>query len=175
MYYIIETNYAGPNPDQNVDADTIEIRTKPGITNSSREERTEGWLGQTNDWSRYALGEYETEEAAMAAITEKFGDTHTRDEDGDIEPWDREQDGTIYRCRPGKYAPMGEIWSKEWAYTMRDDIAADTTDEAIEQMVKEAEQELQVNESSQLDTAAVELMLEEYRDELRAEADSEEE
>src|SRR5256885_2081753 len=79
MYYVIESKYVGPNQDQSqyCDVDTIGIFTAPGKTNSSREVRLEGWLGTTNDWSEYAHGEYESVEAAEAAIREKWG--HTRD------------------------------------------------------------------------------------------------
>ena len=45
MYYIIEHKYVGPNPDQNIDADWIEIDTVPATTNSSHEDRIEGWCG----------------------------------------------------------------------------------------------------------------------------------
>ena len=67
-YYIITTEYAGPNPRENLDADRIEIHTQPGITNTSYEVRTEGWLGQTNDWSQHAHGEYATLEDALDAV-----------------------------------------------------------------------------------------------------------
>lgn len=44
------------------------IQTTPGRTNMSHEERVEGWLGQTNDWSAYAEGEFDSIEAAAADI-----------------------------------------------------------------------------------------------------------
>ena len=83
MYYVIETNYAGPNHDQHADADIIEISTAPAITNSSHEVRIEGWCGTTNDWAVYAHGEYASAEEARAAIAEKFGDVRDSDPNGE--------------------------------------------------------------------------------------------
>lgn len=84
MYYLIENKYVGPNQrqDQYIDLDTIEISTSPAITNSSHEERIEGWCGTTNDWAVYAHGEYGTIEEARAAITDKFGDVRDCDPNG---------------------------------------------------------------------------------------------
>lgn len=45
-----------------------EVRDEPGRKNLSKAECTKGWLGTTNDWADYALGEFETEIEAWAAI-----------------------------------------------------------------------------------------------------------
>jgi len=67
MYYIENSTYIGPNPDQ-VDLrqrDYYVISADPLRTNSSHEILIEGWLGSNGDWSSYACGEYPSEEAAI--------------------------------------------------------------------------------------------------------------
>lgn len=99
-YYIISTAYVGPNLYENLDTDRIEICTEPGITNISHEIRTEGWLGQTNDWSQHAHGEYATVEDALDAV-DRLWPEHREVEDED---WN---DDTIVRTfRPGRYTPI---------------------------------------------------------------------
>lgn len=134
MYYVIETNYAGPNHDQHVDSDRIEICSAPAITNSSREERIEGWCGTTNDWAVYAHGEYETIEEARAAIAEKFGEVRDSNPNGEsFESWDED---VVEVYRPGKYAPMSRQGTADWAWEgIQADIGADTTDERIAELV----------------------------------------
>lgn len=130
MFYIIKHEYVGPNPDQNNDADRIEISTSPAITNSSHEVRTEGWCGTTNNWAVYAHGEYDTIEETRAAIAEMFGDVRDRDENGyRFEP-DDEDVVEIYKL--GKFIPMTAEETGDWACEgIRTDIEADTTDERI--------------------------------------------
>lgn len=146
MYYIIVTNYVGPNQtqDQYVDVDKIEISTSPAITNSSHEERTEGWCGTTNDWAVYAHGEYVTIEEARAAVTEKFGEVRDSDANGDSFKSCDESVVEIYK--PGKYAPMSSSCTADWAYEgIQSDIEADTTDERIAELVVEYEAEANSN------------------------------
>lgn len=72
-YYLIHRSYAGPNPDQHeLDAEQLIVQGVPGITNSSHEERTEGWLGTTSDWAQYARGAYKTAAELMEFATEHF-------------------------------------------------------------------------------------------------------
>jgi hypothetical protein len=142
MYYVIETKYVGPNQnqDQYVDADTIEIRTSPALTNSSHEERTEGWCGTTNDWAVYAHGEYATIEEARAAITEEFGEVRDADANGDS--FDSDDEAVVETYKPGQYAPMSSQATADWAYDgIQSDIEADTTDERIAELVAEYEEE----------------------------------
>lgn len=140
MYYVIETNYVGPNPNQDkyIDADTIEISTSPAIANRSREPRTEGWCGTTNDWSIYAHGAYATIDEARAAIGDKFGAVRGSDTSGDsFEP---ENPDIVETYKPGKYAPMSSAQTEEWVYrSICADISADTSDERIAALVAEYE------------------------------------
>ncbi|EIZ8584089.1 hypothetical protein MQY53_001615 [Salmonella enterica subsp. enterica] len=171
MYYIIETKYVGPNQDQNVDVDTIEISTSPAITNSSNEERTEGWCGTTNDWAVYAHGEYATIEEARAAITEHFGEVRDSDANGDSFKSDDED--VVETYKPGKYAPMSSQATADWAYEgIQSDIEAETTDKHIAELVAEYEAEANSNGYT-LDSVLKNLMQErrqELRDELEDEA-----
>ncbi len=141
MYYIIETKYVGPNQaqDKYVDVDRIEISISPAITNSSHEERTEGWCGTTNDLAVFAHGEYATIEKARAAITEKFGEVR----DGDIFELD---DDIVEIYKPGKYAPMSSQTTADWSYDgIQSDIEANTTDERIAELVAEYEADANSN------------------------------
>jgi hypothetical protein len=142
MYYIIETNYVGPNQgqDQYADVDTIEISTAPAITNSSHEERIDGWCGTTNDWSVYAHGEYATIEEARVAIKNKFGPV--RDFDADGSPFESGDENVVEIYKPGKYAFMGRQATADWAWSgIEIDIKADTTDERIDALICEYEAE----------------------------------
>lgn len=170
MYYIIETNYAGPNQTQDkyVDANKIEISTSPAITNSSSyEECTDGWCGTTNDWAVYAHGEYATIEEARAAITEIFGEVRDSNANGDsFKSYDED---VVETFKPGKYEPMSRSATADWAYGgILSDIDADTTDERIAELVAEYEAEAN-NNGCTLDSDLVDFMQErrqERRDEL---------
>jgi hypothetical protein len=73
-YYITSSEYIGPNRPK---VDTrITIMTAPGRTNMSNEARLTGWLGTTNDFSCYAHGEFETEEAARAQVSANWPDAN---------------------------------------------------------------------------------------------------
>lgn len=146
MYYIIETNYVGPNQNQHqyVDADKIEISTSPAITNSSREVCIEGWCGTTNDWAVYAHGEYATIEEARAAIVEKFGDVRNSDANGDS--FTSYNENVVETYKPGKFEPLSRQATADWVYEgIQSDIEADTTDERIAELVAEYEAEANNN------------------------------
>lgn len=164
MYYIIERNYAGPNIDQNCDADTIGIYIAPGRTNSSHEERTECWLGTTNDWAEYARGEFETIEAARAAIADLYD--HVREQDAS----DSCDEDLVELYKPGQYEQMSRSATGDWTYDgIRADVQADTTDERITALV--AEYEAAANSEGYTLDSDLKDFMEERRQELRDEAD----
>jgi len=172
MYYVIETNYVGPNQAQNqyADIDRIEISTSPAITNSSHEERTEGWCGTTNDFAVYAHGEYATIEEARAAITDRFGEV--RDSDANGKAFESDDEHVVETYKPGKYTPMSSQATADWAYEAIQSVAADTTDERIAELVGELEVAAN-GEGYTLDSDLEEFMKErrqELRDELEDEA-----
>ena len=165
MYYIIKTSYVGPNQDQNIDADTIDIRTVPAKTNMSHEVKINGWCGTTNDWSVHAYGEYETLELARNAINDIFGDVR------DADPYDLGEDPDVVESyKIGQYIPMSEEETGDWVYEpMRSEIHADTTDEDITQFIAECESNANAEFGATLDSS-VEDMVKQYRQELRDEA-----
>jgi hypothetical protein len=73
------------------------VQTEPGRTNLGDKPVLEGWLGQTNDWSEYALGEFASLEDALAEIPEGFVEA-------EIDEWDRE-DGIVAHYRDSR-----EVW-----------------------------------------------------------------
>jgi len=172
MYYIIETNYVGPNrtEHQYVDVDKIEISTSPAITNSSHEKRTEGWCGTTNDWAVYAHGEYTTIEEARSALAEKFGEVRKSNPDG--ERFKSDEEDVVETYKPGKYAPMGSQASADWAYDfIQSGINAKTTDERIAELV--AEYEAEANSNGYTLHNDLEGFMQERRQELRDEIENE--
>lgn len=174
MYYVIETSYVGPNQtdDRYCDVNKIEIRTSPAITNMSREERTEGWCGTTNDWAVYAHGEYATIDAARAAIAEKFGEVRDSDPDCDAFELPPYSDDIVEIFRPGKYAPMGRQATANWAYEgIQADVGADTTDERIAELV--AEYEGEANTAGYTLDSDLEDFMKKRRQELRDEREDE--
>lgn len=73
MFYIITTEYVGPNKrdsKNNIIGDSCvaEILSKCPRTNCSNEPRISGWLGTTNDISVTAHGEFDTIEEARDAV-----------------------------------------------------------------------------------------------------------
>lgn len=170
MYYIIETNYVGPNRthDQYVDVDRIDISTSPAMTNLSHVERTEGWCGTTNGWSVYAHGEYDTIDAARAAIAEKFGDVRNSNPDGDS--FESDDDDVVETYKVGRFAPMSRLDTADWAYQgILSDIEADTTDERIDELV--AEYEAEANSIGYALHSDLKAIMQERRQELRDELD----
>lgn len=171
MYYIIETKYTGPNQDQYVDADKIEITTTPAIGNSSGEECIEGWCGTTDDWAVYAHGEYETLEEARDAIIETFG--VVRDSDPDGNSFESFDENVIEVYKPSKYAPLSSWATADWAYEgIRSDIDAYTTDGCIAELVIKYEEE--ANRHGYTLHSDLEGFMQDRRDELRSELLSQE-
>lgn len=166
MYYIVKTQYVGPNPsdDQHVDAGRIDIRDTPAITNSSREPRIDGWCGTTNDWAVYAHGEFATIDDARTAIAEKFG--AVREIDFSEYSYDPAIDGIIQAFRPGKYIPMSRAATADWIYDgMQHDINAATTDDEINNLA--SDYAIVANQAGyELDRHVTEMMTD-YRQELR--------
>jgi len=128
--YLVETRYVGPNRDENIDEDYLEICLTPPITNSSREVRIEGWCGTTNDWSLYGRGEYNSlDEAIEAAREQGYFREFPEMVGGDV----------LAAFKSGKYIPMSASDTVDWAYESITEVTAATTDEEITAMVDECE------------------------------------
>jgi hypothetical protein len=172
MFYVIEFNYVGPNLDQYCDADTIEIRKNPPITNSSKEICIEGWCGTTSDWSVYAHGEYPTIEEARKVIANEFGEVRNFDIDDSSSEY--EDDDVIEIYKLGKYGSMSSQETAEWAYDwLQEEIKANTTDERILELVAEFEAEAN-RHGGTLHSDLFEFM-EQHREGLRADLENENE
>lgn len=173
MFYVIKIDYVGPNPDQHVDDDRIEIRTTPARTNQRHEVCLDGWCGTTNDWAVFARGEYATEQEARDYIAETYGPVREDEDVGD--PIGIDADGepimAVAVFRPGKYIPMDAEGTGNWAWTgIEVDIKADTTDEQIETLVEQYEAEVN-EEGYTLNKRALSDSMERRRDDLKAKAD----
>lgn len=135
MFYIVETKYTGPNPDQHLDQDVVEIQTVPARTNSSGEIKTQGWCGTTNDWCVNAHGEYTTLEEAEAAVQEIFGD---------VRPYEDEEadDSVVKAYKPGLYVPMSAENTGDWCYdVIQERVTLGMTQEQVDTLIGELEAE----------------------------------
>lgn len=169
MFYVVHSEYAGPNQNQEAYADlsTIEIRTEPARTNMSREIRLEGWCGTTNDFSVRAYGEYSTLEAAREAIAEKFGAVRDRDPEGSKFEPESGDDAVAEIYKPGRYAPLvGEALSN-WIWPgIEEDIGASTPRSRFSTLIDDYLDQVN-DEGYTFDRSRVEKMLEDRRDYLR--------
>jgi hypothetical protein len=132
MYYVLTCEYVGPNTRDSAGNrqscnPVATIETQPGRTNQSGQERIEGWLGTTNDWSRTAHGEFETLEAARAQCASLGCTVLVENEDS--------LDGTVETYRDP--ADLADHWeAEEWFQNADPDgLAAETTDEELEQIM----------------------------------------
>lgn len=133
-YYIIEQEYVGPNRQDHLNDHAVVVSTEPATTNSSHEIRVKGWCGTTNDWSVNAHGEYDSIEAAEAAIAEIFGDVRLENDESGI----RDEEDTVVRAYVvGKFPEMDdeEIATAYWDDVKRF-VKSDTTDDEIDTWVK---------------------------------------
>jgi hypothetical protein len=164
VYYIIERNYVGPNPDQHLNDHTYKITTEPGRGNLSNEVRTQGWLGTTNDWSETAHGEYDTEEAARGFVAKSLEVSR------EIEPSDYDQyQGVIALFAVGQYERLGRDGSLGWCYeSMQAELQAKTTDAQIDAFIRQCES-LANDEGMTLDEEALRAFMILECDELAAE------
>lgn len=168
MYYIIETQYVGPNQHQDgyTDVNKIEISTRPAINNCSLEPQIYGWCGTNNDWAVFSHGEYSTIEEARTAIGEIFNEVREGEPNSDF--FEGQYAHVFETYKPGRYIPMSGEEAHRWVYEeMQTYIEAETTDERIAELLAELEAEANTQgltlgglpESDMLD----------YREELRAE------
>lgn len=131
MYYVYTRTYAGPNPQENLNVDTVHISTVPVLTNSSKEVITVGWAGTTNDWNVTAYGEYASLAEAKAYVEREF---ETREIPCEQEYQGIEGDAEVRLL--GKYELMSDDELGDWIGPALHEIKANTTDEEIERLVK---------------------------------------
>lgn len=134
-FYVVETKYVGPNPDQHIDEDVVEIQTEPERTNSSGEAKIQGWCGTTNDWCVNAHGEYPTLADAEAAVKEIFGDVRPYEDEG-------ASDSVVKAYKPGLYVPMSAENTGDWCYdVIQEKVTLGMTGEQVDTLIGELEAE----------------------------------
>lgn len=138
MYYIIEREYVGPNAGdgQYFDSRTFTVSTVPA-EDLDGNAVVLGHCHTLADWMTYAHGEYETADAARAAISAMYG--ATRIVGPSRAPGDYSEEGVVEIYKPGRYEPMSRMATSMMlgetdAYVRA--VSADTTDEQIEQMIE---------------------------------------
>ena len=169
MFYLIETDYVGPNQSDNIDARRLDISTEPGRTNQSKEIRTEGWLGTTNDWSMIAHGEYSTIGGAVEAAIAVLGEGGGRE----IRNPSANDDTIVCAWRFGRLKPMGASWSADWVAPCETDITGETTDDLLAETVDDCASCCAVD-GMKLDRAAALEALTKIRDDRKAAAEADE-
>lgn len=127
-YYVIETQYVGPQDDSKLDYDRVEISTLPALANLSGEPVIEGWAGTTNDVAVYGRGEYDSLSAARRYIGRYFEVRETES--------DREEIVESYKI--GAYEPLGRDATRDWVYPGAvDDVRAGATAADLDRLAAE--------------------------------------
>jgi hypothetical protein len=168
IYYIIETKYVGPNQldHQHIDSHVFDVCTKPALTNSSREVRTDGWCGTNNDWATYAHGSFTSQEIAEDCIHGRLLVAGCRAVDiDDIERRDRE-DGVVARYKPGRFEPMTSEATGDWIADGLHEIEADTSDKRLAEIVAECQETCRTDHGCKLDEDTLEEAIKERRQEM---------
>lgn len=136
MYYVIECEDHSPDALRSGDKrdNYCVITDKCPRTNMSHEERSDGWLGTTNDWYQRAHGEFESLESAREKC-EKLGYERIVDRD-DLRDSYISPDGTIeiYGIGSPASGPVGWVADLyDWLFyvDLEDDLEAQA--EKIEQ------------------------------------------
>lgn len=186
MFYLIESQYVGPNQKDSRghwigDSRVLEIRTEPGRTNMSQEVRYSGWLGTTNDCCLIAHGRYDTVEEARAEA-HSMGFTAEKDiGEADQTCWG--DDGPIIAEAWITPAAAREQWDAgDWflnamsADQVRAEygITATSTDEELAAAAAKAESDAEIEN---IELHGTEKLFERLRQEVRdaAEGDSDDE
>lgn len=134
-YFVVLSEYIGPDTSDHADDSDIAIYDYCHKTNQSHEEREEGWLGQSGEYTRYAIGGYETLEEAEAAVQEECAE-------GFREYPAPPDCGIIKFYRLGKYVPMDRYGTETWCIDdICQEITHETTDEEIRKMFDEMDAE----------------------------------
>lgn len=173
-YYLVETTYVGPNIQDYLNDDLIEIQTVPAYTNMSNEPKIDGWCGTTNDWCVNAYGEYDTLEEAKEAAHKIFGELRETDMDIYSDDFDILAGETVIAYRAGKFPRLTEQETADYYYlTVDDEVKGSMSDEELEQYVENVKQfEAEYGNLEFVpDWVYLREMVEQKRDEKKAEAE----
>ncbi len=155
-FYVVQHSYVGPNQNDHVDSDRIEITTEPARSNMAPYGIiTKGWCGTTNDWRVEAFGVFDDIDAARVQV-ETFGEMR------EIEVFHSgDEMAEIYKF--GKFAPMSREGTGNWAYEgVLCSVDAATTDQDIHDLVAEFEASAN-DEGYSLDEDYLREMIEDHR------------
>ena len=173
-YYLVETTYVGPNIQDYLNDDLIEIQTVPAYTNMSNEPKIDGWCGTTNDWCVNAYGEYDTLEEAKEAAHKIFGELRETDMDIYSDDFDILAGETVIAYRVGKFPRLTEQETADYYYlTVDDEVKGSMSDEELDQYVDNVKQfEAEYGNLEFVpDWVYLREMVEQKRDEKKAEAE----
>jgi hypothetical protein len=124
-YYLVETEWVGPDPDEHVLEHTFTITTEQPLTNLGRQPLDKpGWLGTTNDWDERYHGMFSRREDAILHMHKHYPRAVESDEDEDeflVHPEESTSD------------------IDDWIDGGCDDVDADTTDEEIKEIARKIE------------------------------------
>jgi len=154
-FYLILSEYVGPNRKDSRghwigDSRVMNICSRAGRTNSSRQELINGWLGTTNDNSLTACGEYDSIEAARSEA-HRLGFTSEAVSEDEYPSIDDDDDTIVQWISP---VAAREQWdADDWFHTgcSRDDtrqnygITDKTTDDELDAIIETAEAEAEAN------------------------------
>ncbi len=110
-YYIVEFTYSGPNPNdaEHVDFNRFEITTTPP-KHATGVICWEGWLGMSNNVTRFALGQYDSRAAAEYRLQTGplLHQRFRRDPKENLPP------DVLAVYRPGRFPPMSDEALDQW-------------------------------------------------------------
>ena len=126
-YYIVEFTYSGPNPNdaEHVDFNRFVITATPP-KHATGVICWDGWLGMSDNVTRFALGQYDSLAAAEYRLQTGplLHQRYRRD------PVDDLPSGVLAVYRPGRLPPMSDEALDQWLeYTV--DITAGDTDTGL--------------------------------------------
>lgn len=172
-HYITTSEYVGPNARDAYGRryrQTLTITTLAPRTNSSREIRTEGWLGTTNEWAAYAHGAFETLQEAEAAVAAGWQTYALPEED---EEYALLEDGVVAVYGIGASDPRAAWEAADWfsgaMRELREEIAADPSDEGLARLAERYEEYAR---GDGMEVMGVYDFLERERDDMQADADA---
>lgn len=168
-YYVVATQYVGPNSEWWVDYDKVEITTEPPRGNSRGLDGEypiiiNGWCGTTNDVAVYGLGEFDSiDEARAAVFIETPNGRRLVEEDNEYFV----EDGVIETYKYGNEKPLTRDDTVVYIYEDAECFVTDQTTDAEITVWCEQMQESARVEGFKLNNTAVQNHLLRLREELQ--------
>lgn len=139
-YYVIERSNNGSN--RKSDEDTIGVYLSPCHYNSgTKSECIDGWAGETDGWSIWGWGAYDSIEDAEAYIKSRYDAVRKVD----YCEYDMNGADCVALYKPGKYAILDMEETKSYLYFAGKDLTGRETIEELEKILAEWESEANVD------------------------------